>query len=142
MALNEVFRPDKHRSMPVPAGTKSGDPIRVGLINGVAVTDRANTGVAPFNTDGSPNGTYNPGGGNPDGHASVWTWGGHRLNVVASAKPEFGSGVYFDPEGAAGKKLTATAGSLALYGAVADAAPTDNGDGTWSCIVDIASPTK
>lgn len=140
--LNEVYRPDKHRSLPVPAGTKSGDPIRVGLINGVAVTDRANTTVAAFNTDGSPNATYNAGGGNPDGYASVWTWGGHRLKVVAAAKPAFGDGVYYDAAGAAGKKLTTTAGTLPLFGAVADDNPTDNGDGTYTVIVDIASPTK
>jgi len=140
--LNEIFRPDKHRSMPVPAGTKSGDPVRIGIINGVAVTDRANTSVAPFNADGSPNGTYNVGGGNPDGFASVWTWGGYRLNVVTGAKPNFGDAVYFDAAGAAGKKVTTTVGTNPVFGAVADAAPTDNGDGTWSCIVDIASPVK
>ena len=142
MALNEVFRPDKHRSLPVPAGTKSGDPLRVGVINGVAVTDRANTSVAPFNADGTPNATYNAGGGNADGFASVWTWGGHRVNVVAAAAPNFGDAVYFDPAGAAGKKLTVTAGSLSLWGAVADPTPTNNGDGTYSVIVDVASPVK
>lgn len=140
--LNEVFRPDKHRSLPVPAGTKSGDPLRIGLINGVAVTDRASTVSAAFNADGSPNASYNRGGGNPDGYASVWTWGGHRLNVVAASAPAFGDGVYWDAAGGAGKKLTTTVGTNPLFGAVADPAPVNNGDGTYSVIVDIASPTK
>lgn len=141
MATNEVHRPDKHRSMPVPAGTKSGDPVRIGLINGVAVTDRANTAVAPFAADGGVNATYNKGGGNPDGYASVWTWGGHRMTVKAATAPAFGDGVYFDPAGTP-TKLTTTAGSLALWGAVSDPSPADNGDGTYSVIVDVASPTK
>lgn len=137
--LNEVFRPDKHRSIPVPAGTKSGDPVRVGIINGVAVTDRAATSVAAFNADGSRNPAYNAGGGNPDGYASVWTWGGHRFNVTAGSKPAFGDAVYYD---SAAKKLTATVGTNALFGAISDPNPTDNGDGTFACVVDIASPVK
>ena len=72
MATNITFNPGNHQSLPVPAGTKSGDPVRVGGLNGVAVTDRANTSVVAFNTDGTPNTSYNPGGGNKDGYASVW----------------------------------------------------------------------
>lgn len=141
MATNITFNRGNHQSLPVPAGTKSGDPVRVGIINGVCVTDRANTSVNPFNADGSVNSTYNYGGGNPDGYASVWTWGGHRIKVKAGAKPAFGDAVYFDPAGTPCKP-TVTAGSLSVFGAVADDNATDNGDGSWSCIVDVASPVK
>lgn len=143
MATNEVYRPDKHRSMPVPDGTKAGDPVRIGMINGVAVTDRAAvTAVgSPFSADGSANTAYNYGGGNPDGYASVWTWGGHWLIVKAATKPNFGDGVYFDPAGTP-TKLTVTAGSLALFGAVESVAPIDNGDGTWTCVVGLVSISK
>lgn len=141
MSTNEIFRFDKARSMPVPSGTKSGDPVRVGIINGVAVTDRAATTVSAYNADGSPNTAYNYGGGNPDGYASVWSWGGHRIKVKAAAKPAFGDAVYFDPAGTPCKP-TVTAAALSVFGAIADADSTDNGDGSWSCIVDVASPVK
>ena len=36
MALNEIFKLGANVSLPVPAGTQSGDPVRVGIINGVA----------------------------------------------------------------------------------------------------------
>ena len=35
MALNEVFRDADHLSLPVPVGTLSGAPVRVGGLNGV-----------------------------------------------------------------------------------------------------------
>ena len=34
MALNEVFKVGKSISLPVPADTASGDPVRVGVLNG------------------------------------------------------------------------------------------------------------
>lgn len=49
---NEFQRPAREQSLPVVAGTKSGDPVRVGVLNGVAATDIA-------------------GGGNPAGSATV-----------------------------------------------------------------------
>ena|SRR5690606_21415093 len=49
---NKYMRPAEDLSLPVPAGTKSGDPVRVGVANGVAST---NIGE----------------GGNSAGHASV-----------------------------------------------------------------------
>ena len=39
MALNEIFKVGKSISLPVPADTKSGDPVRVGVLNGVAIVD-------------------------------------------------------------------------------------------------------
>ena len=53
MALNEHLRHANHLSLPVPAGTKSGDPVRVGILNGVAQTNRASaTDWAGGNVEG------------------------------------------------------------------------------------------
>lgn len=140
MSTNEIYAVGQSISRPVPAGTKSGDPLRIGFHNCVAVTDAAKTDVAAFNTDGTVNTAYNLGGGNKHGNASTKAGGSHRVNVKAAAKPDYGAGVYWDP--AATPKLTVTAGSLSLWGAVEDSAPTDNGDGSWSCVVTITPITK
>lgn len=92
MALNEVFKVDQSISLPVPDGTKSGDPIRVGVLNGVAVVDEGT-------------------GGNAAGYTSVDLFGGH-LFVLAGAG--VGDPVYITAAGA----LTATASGNKLWGAV------------------------
>lgn len=51
---NEYMSPSTSMSLPVVAGTKSGDPVRVGAVNGVAAT-----GIGE--------------GGNPTGNATVVT---------------------------------------------------------------------
>ncbi|GAA2183388.1 hypothetical protein GCM10009785_26780 [Brooklawnia cerclae] len=108
MATNITFKPGDHQSLPVPAGTKSGDPVRVGVLNGVAVTDVAKTDVSPFNTDGTRNTAYNAGGGNPDGYASVWLVGAPTFNVTGTGITP-GAAIYFNAAAAAGApKLTAT----------------------------------
>ena len=106
MAKNEHLRHANHVSLPVPAGTVAGDPVRVGILNGVAQTDRASSS--------------NWGGGNDDGHATVWLDGSHHLEV-AGAIDEVGQAVYI-ADGA----LTAEAGGD-LFGA---ALATQAGDGT------------
>lgn len=53
MATNEHQRHAQHISLPVPAGTKSGDPVKVGAFVGVAVTDRREDGTATVWRDGS-----------------------------------------------------------------------------------------
>lgn len=133
MAKNIMYKPGDHLSVPVPAGTKSGDPVRIGGLNGVAITDRANL-VAAVNADGSVNASYNAGGGNLNGHASVWFEGVANLPVTTASAPTFGAPVYFDD---AAKKLTTTAGSLAVWGHVVDANPIDNGGGTFQVLVRI-----
>lgn len=112
MATNEVFRDADHLSLPVPAGTKAGDPVRIGGLNGVAETDRANTSVAPTNADGTRNATYNYGGGNPDGHASVWLKGGHTF-TADFAVANVGDPVYMLADGSG---LTGTATGNNLFG--------------------------
>ena len=82
MAKNEILRDADHLSLPVPSGTKTGDPLRIGGLNVVAETDRANTvGVAPRNNDGSINTAYDYGGGNPDGQASCSLIGAYQFTV-------------------------------------------------------------
>ena len=44
---NEYMRPATELSLPVPEGTVSGDPVRVGAVNGVAATNRGGGGNAP-----------------------------------------------------------------------------------------------
>lgn len=106
MAKNEHLRHANHVSLPVPAGTVSGDPVRVGVLNGVAQTDRA---------------TANDwGGGNTTGEASVWLDGSHHLPVTGAVE-NVGQAVYIT-DGA----LTATEGGD-LFGA---ALATQTGDGT------------
>jgi predicted RecA/RadA family phage recombinase len=107
MAKNEHLRHADHVSLPVPAGTASGDPVKVGVLNGVAQTDRATAS--------------NPGGGNPDGHASVWLDGSHHFPVTG-AVDAVGQAIYI-ADGA----LTATAEGGTLFGAALE---TQAGDGT------------
>ena len=109
---NELFRDADHLSLPVLEGKKAGDPVRVGGLNGVCQTDRANTGVAMLNADGSPNTAYNWGGGNPDGHASVWLKGAHVF-TVAFAVSNVGDPIYILANGSA---LTGTATDNFLFG--------------------------
>ncbi|MEN3123267.1 hypothetical protein [Janibacter sp. LM] len=46
---NEYMRPATELSLPVVAGTKSGDPVRVGAVNGVAATNIGEGGNAAGN---------------------------------------------------------------------------------------------
>lgn len=114
MATNENLRDADHISAPVPAGTKAGAPLRLGGLNGVAQTDRAKTDVAPYNADGTPNTSYNYGGGNPDGNASVWLKGAHDFEVDF-AVASFGLPIYIVT---ASNTLTSTdnSGANPLYG--------------------------
>ena len=52
MAKNEVYYPGDTLPLPVPAGTKSGDPVVVGTIAGVALEDRDAAGNAPVRVKG------------------------------------------------------------------------------------------
>lgn len=94
MATNEIFRDGDMLSLPVPSGTKAGDPVRIGGLNGVCATDRAKTDVDPFNTDGTVNTSYNAGGGNPTGNASVWLKGVHDVPVGTTTARAIGDPIY------------------------------------------------
>lgn len=113
MATNENFRDADHLSLPVPAGSVAGDPRRVGELNVVLETDRAKTDVAAYNDDGTPNTSYNYGGGNPTGNASCWLKGAHVFDVEF-AVDDIGDPVYIE----GGDTLTddANSGANPLYG--------------------------
>jgi predicted RecA/RadA family phage recombinase len=83
MATNERFRDADHLTLPVPSGTVSGDPVRVGALNGVAQTSR-----------------------DEDGNATVWLKGAYDLEVDG-AVTDVGSPLYLD-----GKTLVVAAGEL------------------------------
>lgn len=109
MARNEHLRHANHVSLPVQAGTVSGDPVRVGILNGVAQTDRASTS--------------NWAGGNVAGEASVWLDGSHNL-AVTGAVENVGDPVYILADGSL---AAAQAASEPVFGA---ALATQAGDGT------------
>lgn len=99
MATNEVFRHSAHVSLPVPEGTKSGDPVKVGALNGVAQTNRGE-------------------GGNIAENASVWFAGAHRFPVTG-AVANVGDPIYIE-----GGKLAAA--GTTVFGAALE---TQAGDG-------------
>lgn len=102
MARNEIFRDADHLSLPVPSGTVSGDPVKVGSLVGVAQTDRATA--------------TNPGGGNAEGNATVWRKGAHSL-TVDGAITAVGQAVYFVGDGTSrSAQLSATASGNTLFG--------------------------
>ena len=93
MATNQRYTHSEHISLPVPEGTKAGDPVIVGGFAGVAKIDR-----------------------NEDGNATVWLDGSYMLEVDAAV--EAGQPVFLD---APGSRLT-TFGN-AFFGLVVEAAP-------------------
>lgn len=109
MAKNEHLRHANHVSLPVPSGTVSGDPVRVGILNGVAQTNRASA------SDWA--------GGNVVGEATVWLDGSHHLEV-AGAVANIGDPVYILADGSLAAAQTA---SEPVFGA---ALATQAGDGT------------
>lgn len=92
MALNEKFRDADHLSLPVPSGTKSGDPVRIGGLNGVAQTARGE-------------------GGNEDTHATVWLKGAHEF-PSSFAVSNVGDPVYITSANA----LSGTESGNSLFG--------------------------
>lgn len=52
MALNELYQPGSHLTVPVPAGVVSGDPVVVGDLVGVALIDRQTDGTVVIDRGG------------------------------------------------------------------------------------------
>lgn len=93
---NEYMRPARELSLPVVAGTKSGDPVRVGAFRGVAATNRAEANA--------------PAGGNPVGNASVVCDNRAYTYEVEGAITGPGTPVYLVPRnGATAPRLTVAA---------------------------------
>lgn len=93
MATNEIFRDADHISLPVPTGTKAGDPVKVGSLIGVAEIDRQS-----------------------DGEATVWRKGEHRLSC-SDAVTAVGTPLYVAGDGTSRiTAVTTTATSNTLFG--------------------------
>lgn len=90
MATNVHYAKGDNLSLPVPTGTNSGAPVRVGSLNGVAMTTRGE-------------------GGNPSGSASVQLVGVFDVSVTG-AVANVGDPVYITSGGAL--DVTATGNSL------------------------------
>lgn len=90
MATNVHYAKGDNLSLPVPADTASGAPVRVGSLNGVAMTKEGE-------------------GGNPDGSASVQLVGVFDVTVTG-AVTNVGDPVYITSAGAL--NVTATDNSL------------------------------
>lgn len=119
MARNEHLRHANHISLPVPSGIKAGDPVRVGVLNGVAQTNRATS------TDWA--------GGNTVGEATVWLDGSHHL-PVAGAVAAIGDPVYILADGTLAAE---SATGAALFGA---ALATQSADGEIPVRIIPATP--
>lgn len=93
MATNEVYRNADHIPLPVPSGTKAGDPVKVGSLIGVAITDR-----------------------DTDGQATVWRKGAFTF-TVDGAIANVGDPVYVAGDGTSRiTGLTGTATGNTLFG--------------------------
>lgn len=127
MATNETFRSGTKLSLPVPSGRKSGDPVRIGGLNGVLQTNRAKTDVVNYNDDGTVNASYDFGGGNPNGYASVWLEGVHDLPVTTTTTRAIGDPIYIIT---ATNVLTTTdnSGANPLFGHAVEAKTSTDGD--------------
>lgn len=120
MATNCRFAFTKTRSLPVAAGIRSGDPVKVGSLVGVALTDRNEAGGAES--------------GNPADHATVALDGAFDLEVTGSLAAA-GTPVYIDSSG----DLTATVGSNTLFGySIPGATDGSKGSGAGIVTVEIA----
>jgi predicted RecA/RadA family phage recombinase len=105
MSKNCVFAGESPAiSLPVPAGTRSGDPVKVGGQIGVADTDRAGDVV---------NGKTLGGVGHPAGYAAVAPDGTYSL-PVADAVSAAETPIYITGSGPF--TLTTTPGSNTLFG--------------------------
>lgn len=100
MAKNQRYTNALHIAVPVPEGTKSGAPVQVGQISGVAQIDRQE-----------------------DGNATVWL-DGSWLIEVAGAVASVGLPIYITSAGALTATATGnTAWGIALATKTAAAAP-------------------
>ncbi|CAN7195598.1 capsid cement protein [Knoellia sp. LjRoot47] len=94
---NEYMRPATELSLPVVASTVSGDPVRVGSINGVAATNRGE-------------------GGNASTHATVITDQRAYLYEVGGAIAGPGTPVYLTARAGATAPILSTTASGAVWG--------------------------
>jgi hypothetical protein len=110
MAKNEVFKIGDGLSLPVATGTKSGTPLRIGILNAVAQTDEGSV----TNPDYVFAGIAQPTGGigSAPGFTSVKRSGAWMV-PVAGAITSAGQAVYIKADGT----LSATGTGAFLWGA-------------------------
>lgn len=98
MAKNEVYRQADYISLPVPVGTLSGAPLRIGALNVVVQTNEPTAYLA--GTGGNPEywlvpGNYNEASsGNKAGYASCALVGAWNLPVSTTTTMAVGDPVY------------------------------------------------
>lgn len=126
MALNEIFKEGNHLSLPVPDGTLSGKPLRIGILNAVAETDEGGQTVVVNGITQITGGV-----GNADNFASVSFVGAWELDV-AGAVASVGLPIYIKSD----NTLTATASGNYLFGA----ALRTKGTGTGPLLVKVLQP--
>jgi len=119
MAKNNRFAWTRSRSLPVPDGITSGEPVKIGSLVAVALTDRAANGDRA--------------GGNKDGFATVALDGAFDLTVVG-ALAGTGTPVFIV---AADNTLTATVGSNTLFGYSVPGVTADGSKGSGSGLVTV-----
>lgn len=129
MALNEIFKEGNHLSAPVADTVRSGEPLRIGILNAVAETDAGGATDSRNRINGVDQATG--GVGNAVGNTSVSHVGVWRLSV-AGALSGYGAPVYIKTDGT----LTATATGAFLFGAAIRA----KGTGTGDAIVKVLQP--
>jgi len=124
MATNEIFRDGDNLSLPVPTGTLSGTPLRIGALNCVATTDEGSVVRTP-----APGYWQQPSGGigNAAGYASVRCSGSWSVPVTGALT--LGQLVYIKADGT----LTATSTGNKVWGKALRA----SGTGTSNVIVKI-----
>lgn len=131
MARNEVYKDADYLSLPVPVGTKSGAPVRIGGLNGVAQVDEPTAYLASTTTP-----AYNEApSSNKAGYASIALKGAWRLPVATATALAIGAPVYIVT---ASNTLTTTdnSGANPLFGHALSAKGTTAGQ---TVIVRIAN---
>lgn len=109
MARNEVYKDADYLSLPVPVGTPSGGPVRIGGLNGVAQTAEPTAYIAAQIT---PAYNEDPSSNRP-GFASIALKGAWRFPVSTTTALAIGDPVYIVP---VTNVLTPVAAGNQLYG--------------------------
>lgn len=107
MPSREIYSDGDNLSLPVPDGLKAGDPVRVGGLNGVLVTDRKPTSETTTDIQGPAFA-----GGNKPGYASVKLKGVREFDAITFAISNIGDPVYITP----GNALSGSASGNQKYG--------------------------
>lgn len=88
MAKNRRLDKALHLSLPVPTGVKSGEPVAVGALRGLAITDRRADGTATVWLDGSAD--YTVTGAVATVGLPIYITSARALNTTATDNQLFG----------------------------------------------------